>query len=61
MEYTKGEHPLEYECVVREGRLPQIAAPPPSGTALAVGTILGFASLALGLTLIVFVLWAVLF
>lgn len=58
--YIKEEHPLEYERALREGRVAQLNAPPPSRAAYVWGAVLGFASLALGLTLVGLILWAVL-
>ena len=59
-EYMHEEHPLEYERMVREGRIEKLTAPAPSRAAYTWSVILGFAALALGLTLIALVLWALL-
>ena len=59
-DYMEDEHPLEYERLKAEGRLRRIAAPAPSRLAYVWSVILGFISLALGLTLIVLVVWALL-
>jgi cytochrome b subunit of formate dehydrogenase len=59
-EYMHEEHPLEYERMVREGRIEKLTAPAPSRAAYIWSVILGFAALALGLTLIALVLWALL-
>ncbi|HEX9580785.1 MAG TPA: cytochrome b/b6 domain-containing protein [Gemmatimonadales bacterium] len=56
--YLKEEHPLQYERLLREGRLEQMTAPAPSRTFYLWSLVLGFASLALGITIIVLVLWA---
>jgi hypothetical protein len=55
----KEEHPLEYERDVREGRLEELKAPRPSRTLYVWAVGLGFASLALGVGMIVLVVWAV--
>ena len=59
-EYMREEHPLEYERWVREGRLAEKVVPPPSRAAYLWGLALGFAALALGVFLIVLVIWTVL-
>jgi cytochrome b subunit of formate dehydrogenase len=58
-DYMKEEHPLEYERVIREGRLEELKASRPSRTLYVWAVGLGFASLALGIGMIVLVLWAV--
>jgi cytochrome b subunit of formate dehydrogenase len=59
-DYMKEEHPLEYERAMKEGRVAQLTAPPPSRVAYVWGALLGFLSLALGIALILLILWAVL-
>lgn len=59
-QYMKEEHPLEYERAVREGRLEGLVASPPSRGLYLTSVIFGFASLAVGITLIALILWAVL-
>lgn len=58
-DYMQEEHPLEYERVVREGRLEELKAARPSRNLYVWAVGLGFASLTLGIALIVLVLWAV--
>jgi cytochrome b subunit of formate dehydrogenase len=58
--YLKEEHPLQYERLLREGRLGQMTAPAPSRVFYLWSLVLGFASLALGITIIVLVVWAML-
>jgi hypothetical protein len=52
-DYMKEEHPLEYERIVREGRLEELKASRPSRTLYVWAVGLGFASLALGIGIIV--------
>ncbi len=59
-EYFEEEHPLEYERNVREGRLDALAAEPPSRATYLWSMGLGFAALAVGVFLIVLVLYALL-
>lgn len=59
-DYLKEEHPLEYERRREAGVLQQLAAPPVSRLAYVWSVVLGFASLGLGILVIVLVLWAVL-
>ena len=58
--YMREEHPLEYERRLAAGELDQLVAPPVSRTAYLWSTVLGFASLGLGILIIGLVLWAVL-
>ncbi len=58
-EYMKEEHPLEYERLQREGALENLVAPPVSQATYVWSLVFGFASLALGVFVIVLVLWAV--
>jgi cytochrome b subunit of formate dehydrogenase len=58
--YMKEEHALEYERAEREGTLQQRVAPPASQAAYQWSLVIGFASLTLGIVLIVLVLWALL-
>ena len=58
-DYMKEEHPLEYERLMREGRLEELKASRPSRTHYVWAIGAGFAALALGIGLIVLVLWAV--
>lgn len=58
-DYMKEEHPLEYQRVVEKGRLEELKAPRPSRTLYVWAVGLGFAALALGLSLIALVVWAV--
>ena len=59
-DYLKEEHPLEYERRQQAGALERLAAPPVSRLAYVWSVALGFASLGLGISVIVLVLWAVL-
>ncbi len=59
-EYMRDEHPAEYERLAREGRLHDLEVPAPSRSLYLWSLALGFASLALGITLIILVLWTVL-
>ncbi len=58
--YMRHEHPLEYERREREGRLSELLVPPPSRAMYLWSVSLGFAALALGITVIGLVLWAAL-
>jgi cytochrome b subunit of formate dehydrogenase len=58
--YMREEHPLEYERVTEDGTMEQLVAPPVSRTAYVWSTVLGFASLGLGVFVITLVLWALL-
>jgi len=58
--YMKEEHPLEYERKEKDGTLEQLVAPPVSRTAYLWSVGLGFAALALGVVVIMLVLWALL-
>jgi cytochrome b subunit of formate dehydrogenase len=57
-DYMKEEHPLEYERMVREGRLEELEASRPSRTAYVWAVGLGFVALAVGISLIALVVWA---
>ncbi|MDE3053894.1 MAG: hypothetical protein KGL38_08345 [Gemmatimonadota bacterium] len=57
-EYFEEEHPLEYERNVREGRLEGLAAEAPSRATYLWSMTLGFGALAVGVFLIVLVLYA---
>jgi thiosulfate reductase cytochrome b subunit len=59
-DYLKEEHPLEYERRREAGALDRLSAPPVSRLAYVWSVVLGFASLTLGILVIVLVLWAVL-
>jgi cytochrome b subunit of formate dehydrogenase len=54
------ERPLEYERLVHEGRLQQIADTPPSPTTMLVARIVGGTGLALGLLTIFFMIYSLL-
>jgi cytochrome b subunit of formate dehydrogenase len=58
LEYMKDEHPLEYERLQREGRLEELIATPPTETAKKWATVLGMIALAVGLSLIALMLYA---
>ena len=58
-DYMKEEHPLEYDRLAREGKLEALRESRPSRTLYVWSVGLGLGSLALGLTLIGLVLWAV--
>ena len=59
-DYMKEEHPLEYERVRQAGKLEALVAPPASRAAYLWSVVLGFASLGLGVALVILVLWALL-
>lgn len=59
-EYMEDEHPLEHERVAKAGGLEQLVAPSVSRLAYLWSMTLGFASLALGVTIIALVVWALL-
>ncbi|MBI4501585.1 MAG: hypothetical protein HY700_10520 [Gemmatimonadetes bacterium] len=59
-DYMKEEHPLEYERLQQAGRLAELETPAPSRQFYVWSLILGFTSLALGITMIVLVLWGAL-
>ena len=59
-EYVEEEHPLQYERLRREGRLEALTAPPASRAVYLWSIVLGFASLGLGIALVVLVVWALL-
>jgi cytochrome b subunit of formate dehydrogenase len=59
-EYMKEEHPLEYQRAEATGALNARLAPSPSRTVRGWSIVLGFAALAVGLALIVLVVWALL-
>lgn len=61
VDYMKEEHPLEYERLKREGRLEELTAPPPERTPYLWASVLGMIALAIGITLIVLMLGALLF
>lgn len=58
-DYMKEEHALQYERLERDGTLEQLVVPPPSRVFYLWSVVLGFASLALGVSIIGLVLWAV--
>jgi cytochrome b subunit of formate dehydrogenase len=58
--YMKEEHPLEYERLLASGELQARIAPAPSRAAYVWAMVVGFASLALGVSIIFLVLYAVL-
>lgn len=58
--YMKEEHGLEYERALKAGELDARVAPPASRAAYLWSVVLGFIALAIGVTLIVLVLWALL-
>ncbi|HEY7193783.1 MAG TPA: cytochrome b/b6 domain-containing protein [Gemmatimonadales bacterium] len=58
--YMKEEHPLEYERRQAAGTLEALAAPPVSRAGYLWSVVVGFGSLALGVFLIILVLWALL-
>jgi multisubunit Na+/H+ antiporter MnhC subunit len=53
----KEEHPLEYQRLEREGKLKELEAPPVSRTLYLWSIVFGFAALALGLSVIVLLVW----
>ena len=59
-DYMKEEHPLEYERLVREGRLETRLAPPTPDSSYRAWAVLGFAALATGIFLVLFVVVAAL-
>jgi cytochrome b subunit of formate dehydrogenase len=59
-DYMKEEHPLEYRRLQQEGRLDARVVPPASRAAYLWSIVLGFSALAIGIVLIVLVLWALL-
>jgi cytochrome b subunit of formate dehydrogenase len=59
-EYMQEEHPLEHARVAQAGGLEGLVAPPVSRTVYLWSMTLGFASLALGVTIIALVIWALL-
>ncbi len=58
--YLRKEHPLEYERLVREGRLDEQLAPPPSRAVYLWSLVLGLIGLSVGIVLIAMILWALL-
>jgi cytochrome b subunit of formate dehydrogenase len=56
-DYMREEHPLEYERALREGTLDARIAPPASRAAYLWSVVLGFASLGVGIALILLILW----
>jgi cytochrome b subunit of formate dehydrogenase len=61
LDYMQEEHPLEYERLIREGRLDQRTAPAPTRTMYVWSVSLGLLGLSIGLALIGLILWALLF
>ncbi len=59
-QYMEEEHPLEHQRWLAEGRLQELEVPPPSKVLYAWSLALGFLSLALGIALIVLVIWSLL-
>lgn len=59
-DYMKEEHPLQYQRLAREGRLEQLVVSPTSRVFYLWSVVLGFVTLALGVSIIGLVLWAVL-
>jgi len=57
-DYMKEEHPLEYERRRDAGAIDGLIAPPVSRAAYLWSVVLGFASLGLGIMVIILVLWA---
>ncbi|MCA9738422.1 MAG: hypothetical protein R3E98_06485 [Gemmatimonadota bacterium] len=57
-EYTREEHPLEYERLETEGRLEALRAPPPPRPLYVGAAVLGIVAIVLGLTLASLVVWA---
>jgi cytochrome b subunit of formate dehydrogenase len=60
VDYMREEHPLEYERLVREGRLEERIVPPTSDSSYRGWAIFGFAALAAGILLVLFVVIAAL-
>ncbi len=60
VDYMKEEHPLEYERLVREGRLETRIAPPMPDSSYRAWALLGFIALATGIFLVLFVVVAAL-
>jgi len=58
-DYMKEEHPLEYDRLVASGELEKRVAPPVSRGVYAAAMVFGFTSLALGVGIILLVLYAV--
>ncbi|HXV86803.1 MAG TPA: cytochrome b/b6 domain-containing protein, partial [Gemmatimonadales bacterium] len=52
-EYMKEEHPLHYERMAREGRLDRVTATAPSRALYVASMVVGFVSLAMGVSIIV--------
>ncbi|TFG65718.1 MAG: hypothetical protein E4H28_03590 [Gemmatimonadales bacterium] len=61
VEYMKEEHPLEYERLVREGRLESRIVPRTPDASYRRWVLFGFVALSIGLLLVVFVVIAALF
>jgi hypothetical protein len=55
----KGERRIEYERLVREGRLVEKEAPPPTEESKWFGWIVGGAALALGIVAIVLIVYSI--
>jgi cytochrome b subunit of formate dehydrogenase len=60
LETFKHDRPLEYELALKEGRLESMMAPPPTALELRIAYIFGFAAVAIGVTLAVFIFWGLL-
>jgi cytochrome b subunit of formate dehydrogenase len=60
LEKFKEERPLEYERLVAQGKLDTLLAPAPTAAEMTRAYVFGFATLAIGLVLIVFIFWALL-
>ena len=60
LDYMKEEHPLEYKRLLHEGRLEERLAPPPGRLVYLWSVVLGLIGLAVGITLIGLIVWALL-
>jgi cytochrome b subunit of formate dehydrogenase len=57
LEVFKHDRPLEYDRLVAEGRLQKWMAPPPTVNELRVAYLFGFAALAIGILMAVYIFW----
>ena len=60
LEAFKAERPLEYERMVAQGKLNAMMAPEPTAAERMRAYIFGFATLSIGIVLVVFIFWALL-
>jgi predicted CXXCH cytochrome family protein len=60
LETFKHDRPLEYERLVREGKLEALMAPPPTAVELRIAYIFGFAAVTIGVALAIFIFWGLL-